>query len=266
MRVKTIQCKSVLTKSNLPEVDYCVNPYIGCLHGCVYCYARFMKRFTGHTEKWGEFADVKINAPEILEKELSRNPQKGTVLLGSVTDAYQPIERKYRITRAILEVLLKHDFPVSVLTKSDLVVRDIDLFKQFSNCEIGLTISVLDEKVAGDFEPHSSSPQKRLGALEMLREEGIETYGFIGPILPELTSLRLIFNALQNKVSFIMAESLNMKCGNRKDIQEVLEKKYPCLLPIYRLGFDREYWDKVGKELGGLSDEFKIPLKGFYRH
>lgn len=266
MRIKTIQCKSILTKSNLPEADYCINPYIGCLHGCVYCYARFMKRFTGHTEKWGEFADVKINAPEILEKELSRNPQKGTVLLGSVTDAYQPIERKYRITRAILEVLLKHDFPISVLTKSDLVVRDIDLFKQFSNCEIGLTISVLDRKVAGNFEPRSSIPQKRLEALEMLCEAGIETYGFVGPILPELTDLRLIFNALQNKVSFIMAESLNMKCGNWKDIQEVLEKKYPRLLPIYRLGFDREYWDKVGEELRKLSGEFKIPLKGFYRH
>ena len=129
-QIKTIQCKSVLTRSRLPEVDYCINPYVGCLHGCIYCYARFMKRFTGHTEKWGKFIDVKINAPEVLEKELSRSPEKGTVLLGSVTDAYQPIERKYKITRAILEILLKHHFPISILTKSDLVVRDIDLLKK----------------------------------------------------------------------------------------------------------------------------------------
>ena len=100
-------------------------------------------------------------------------------MLGNVTDAYQPIERKYGITRAILEILLKHDFPISVLTKSDLVIRDIDLFKQFSNCEIGLTVTALDKKAAKDFEPYSSSPQERLAALEMLSKAGIKTYGFI---------------------------------------------------------------------------------------
>lgn len=94
MKIKTIKCKSVLTESKLPEVGYCINPYIGCFHACVYCYARFMKRFTGHNEKWGEFIDVKINAPEVLEKELLRNPKRGITLLGSVTDAYQPVEKK----------------------------------------------------------------------------------------------------------------------------------------------------------------------------
>ncbi|MCG2686361.1 radical SAM protein, partial [Candidatus Parcubacteria bacterium] len=132
MKTALIQCKTLLTKSRLPEADYCINPYIGCSHECVYCYSRFKKRFTGHTEKWGEFVDIKINAPEVLEKQLSRNPKKGVALLGSVTDAYQPVEKKYKITRAILKVLLKYDFPVSVLTKSDLVTRDVDLFKQFS--------------------------------------------------------------------------------------------------------------------------------------
>ena len=110
MKANTIQCKTLLTKSRLPEVDYCINPYVGCSHGCVYCYSQFIKRFTGHTERWGEFVDVKINASKILEKELLRNPKRGVVLLGSVTDAYQPAERKYKITRDILEVLLRYDF------------------------------------------------------------------------------------------------------------------------------------------------------------
>ena len=266
MEIKTIQCKSVLTKSNLPESEYCLHPYIGCSHCCVYCYARFMRRFTGHSEKWGTFVDVKINAPEILRKELSRKPKKGVALLGSVTDSYQPIENKYEITRAILKVLLEYDFSVSILTKSDLVVRDIDLLKQFSNCEVGLTITTLSRQFAKDFEPCASSPQQRLNTLEKLHNAGIKTYAFVGPVLPNFTDLRLIFTALKGKVDFVMAESLNMKCGNRQDIEKTLEEKYPHLLPVYQSGFDQKYWDEVNEKLKILSNEFKIPLKGFYRH
>ena len=266
MKINVIQCKTLLTKSRLPEADYCINPYIGCLHGCIYCYSRFMKRFTGHLERWGEFVDVKINASEILEKELSRNPKRGIVLLGSVIDAYQPVERKYKITRGILEVLLRYDFPISILTKSDLVIRDIDLLKKFRNCEVGLTITTLDEQVARDFEPRSSSPQKRLKALEILHNSGIKTYGFIGPILPELTDLELICTALQGKVDFIMAESLNMKCGNWENIRSVLGKKYSHLLSLYQSGFGQKYWGEVERTIRELSNRFAMPLKGFYRH
>lgn len=266
MKINTIQCKTLLTKSRLPEVDYCINPYVGCLHGCVYCYSRFMKRFTGHTEKWGEFVDIKINAPEILEKELLRNPKRGVVLLGSVTDAYQLVEKKYKITQAILETLLRYDFPISILTKSDLVTRDVDLLKQFSDCDVGLTVTILDRQTAKDFEPRSSSPQQRLKALEILHNAGIKTYGFVGPILPSFTNLRPIFAVLKGKVDFIMAESLNMKCGNWQDIQNLLERKYPSFLSLYQSRFDQGYWDRVSEELRKLSEEFNIPLKGFYRH
>lgn len=255
-----------MTKSNLPKVDYCINPYVGCLHDCVYCYARFMKRFTNHSEKWGRFLDVKINAPKVLAKELARRPKQGIVLLGSVTDAYQPAEGKYQLTRKILEVLLKHDFPVSILTKSDLITRDIDLLKQFSNCEVGLTITTLDEKVAKDFEPYSSTPQERLKALEVLHDNGITTYAFIGPILPGLTELESIFNILKNKVDFVMAESLNLKCGNVDDIQNLLREKYPELLGKYHKGFNKEYWEMVRQELVKLSQDYEIPLRGFFCH
>lgn len=266
MKINTIQCKTLLTKSRLPEADYCINPYIGCSHACVYCYARFMRRFSGHDESWGHFLDVKINAPEVLARELDRKHKRGVVLLGSVTDAYQPIEQKYRLTRAILEILLQHDFPVSVLTKSNLVVRDLDLFKQFSRCEIGLTLTTTDQKIARNFEPHSPLPQQRIKALEILHQGGIATYVFIGPILPELTDLEAIFTAIQGKVNFVMAESLNMKCGNWPDIQGVLRKKYPHCLALYQSGFDKKYWDKIEKKLKILSRKFGIPLKGFYRH
>lgn len=262
MKINTIQCKTLLTKSRLPEADYCINPYIGCLHGCIYCYTRFMKRFTGHDEPWGHFLDVKINAPEVLAKELARKPKRGMVLLGSVTDAYQPIERKYRITRAILEILLQHDFPVSVLTKSNLVVRDLDLFRQFSQCEVGLTITTTDQRIARYFEPRSSALQQRIEVLNTFHRSGITTYAFIGPILPELTNLEAIFAAIQDKVNFVMAESLNLKCGNWENIRNLLESKYPHLLSLYQSRFSQTYWKQIERELRMLSEKFKIPLKG----
>ena len=265
-RVQEIQCKSIITKSNLPEVDYCINPYIGCSHHCVYCYARFMKRFTGHTEEWGEFLDIKTNAPEVLEKQLSRKFKRGTVLLGSVSDVYQPIEKKYEITRRILQVLLKHDFPISILTKSDLVLRDVDLLKQFSECEVGLTITSLDNNVANNFESGASDPQKRLNALTELKKAGIKTYAFIGPILPEITNFRDIFSELKDKVDYIMAESLNLRCGNKEDVKKIIRIEYPQFVAIYEKGFDKEYWDQIEQEVKRLSKESDILLKGFYRH
>jgi len=225
-----------------------------------------MKRFTGHDEPWGHFLDVKINAPEVLAKELSRKPKRGVVLLGSVTDAYQPVEQKYRITRTILKILLQHDFPVSVLTKSNLVVRDLDLFKQFSQCEVGLTVTTTEQGIARNFEPHSSTPKQRIEALDTLHRSGITTYAFIGPILPELTDLEAIFAAINGKVDFVMAESLNLRCGNWENIQDLLKNKYPHLLSLYQSRFPRTYWTQVEKELRILSEKFKIPLKGFYRH
>lgn len=187
-------------------------------------------------------------------------------LIGSATDAYQPVEQKYRLTRTILEILLQCDFPVSILTKSKLVVRDLDLFKQFSKCEVGLTVTTTDQKIARNFEPYSSAPQQRIEALEILHQSGITTYAFIGPILPKLTNLEAIFVAIQNKVDFIMAESLNLKCGNRQVIQNVLKKRYPDYSLLYQSGFDKKYWDKIEEQLRALSRKFSIPLKGFYRH
>lgn len=187
-------------------------------------------------------------------------------MLSSVTDAYQPIERKYQLTRAILKVLLKYDFPVSILTKSDLVLRDIDLLKQFSHSEVGLTVTTLDEKVSRDFEPAAALPEKRLATLAKLHNNGIKTYAFISPILPGLTDLAVILAAVKGKVDFVMAESLNLKPSVWQNLKIFLAKKYPQLLPKYQAGFSEQYWDEVEKEIKKLSKEFGIPLEGFFRH
>jgi len=183
MKIKEIFAKTILTKTAIPGFDYCINPYIGCGHGCRYCYASFMKRFTGHLEPWGEFIDVKVNAPHLLRKQLKRAKQ-GVVTLSTVTDPYQPIEKKYQLTRKCLEALLEAQFSISLLTRSSLCLRDIDLFKQFKNIDVGLSITTHDEGIKKIFEPHSSSIYSRVETLRALRQEKIQTYAFIGPILP----------------------------------------------------------------------------------
>jgi len=183
MITKEILIKSVLTRTGIEGYDYCINPYVGCAHGCRYCYATFMKRFTGHMEPWGEFVDVKVNAPDVLRRQL-RRAQRGTILIGTVTDPYQPAEKHYRITRGCLEALLERQFPINILTRSPLCVRDVDLFKKFEDLAIGLSVTTDSEKIKKVFEPNSPPIQTRIQALRTLHEEGVRTYVFIGPMLP----------------------------------------------------------------------------------
>jgi len=183
MNIREIQSKTILTKTGIAGYDYCVNPYVGCQHGCRYCYAHFIKRFTGHSDPWGKFVDVKINAPAILEQQL-RRPKEGSVLIGTVTDPYQPLENKYLITRKCLEILRKSPLSLNILTRSPLCLRDIDLFKQIKNIEIGFSITTDREEIKRIFEPNAPSIESRIEALREIHRAGVKTYVFIGPILP----------------------------------------------------------------------------------
>lgn len=267
--MNSVRCKTILIKSKLPKVDYCFNTYIGCTHSCKYCYAEFMKRFTGHMDdEWGKFIDYKENAIDVLEKEIKKIEKGKWVLLGSVTDAYQPVEKKTRLTRRSLEVFLRNQIPVSLLTKSDLVTRDIDLFSQFKNCEVGISCGIIDEKAAAVLEPHASSPCQRLAALKKLKKAGIKTYLFLGPIIPHLTNIDSIFSAAGNDVDFIMAEALNLKCGNPKQLKSTLlalagEKKSD---EIYKSCRSREYWLNAENKFNNLCAVYKIENRGFFKH
>lgn len=181
--ISTKSVKTVLSRTGIPGTDYCLNPYIGCAHACRYCYASFMKRYTGHAEPWGGFVDIKENAPQLLEREL-RRARRGRVMVSSVTDPYQPVEARQRLTRRCLEALLRHGFPVEILTKSPLVARDIDLFRQFGDIEVGITLTTDSERIRKAFEPHAPPIGARLRALRELYEAGVRTYVFIGPLLP----------------------------------------------------------------------------------
>jgi DNA repair photolyase len=206
LSVREIPAKTVLTKTAISSFDYCINPYVGCGHGCQYCYASFMKRFTGHLEPWGSFVDVKVNAPSVLKKQLKR-ARRGWVFLSSVTDPYQPLERTYGMTRGCLEALLECQFPVNLLTRSPLCLRDLDLFKQFDELTVGFSIGTHDEKIRKIFEPHSPSIQSRIEALRTLRGQGIPTYAFVGPMLP--LDPRKIVTMLDGAVEEVLIDRMN---------------------------------------------------------
>jgi len=261
MSINEVSCKGVLTKSNLPEVDYCINPYIGCMHKCVYCYASFMRRFTGHKDqKWGSFLDIKVNAAEVLGRQRFSKKKKGTILIGSVTDAYQAIERKCGLTRKILEILVDQGFSISILTKSSLVTRDIDLFKRMEDIEVGMTITSLDDRASRIFEAGASLPRERIEALAFLKKSGIKTYAFIGPILPGVTDLRKILEELEGKVDFVMFESLNLNKANQVETAAAFAELQ---LDCPDDSFD---WGEVEEVARIISSELSIPVKGFYRH
>lgn len=209
MITREITARSILSKSQVH--DYVVNPYVGCGHGCRYCYAAFMKRFTGHREPWGEFVDIKVNAPELLAKEIGRK-QRGRVWVSGVCDPYQAAERKYGLTRRCLEVLLEHQWPVSVQTKSALVLRDIEILEKFDDVEVGFSVTTADEKIRKLFEPGASSIRERIRALDALHAAGIRTYAMIAPILPGAEGL---IGKLPGKVDHILIDRLNYAYANR---------------------------------------------------
>ncbi len=154
MIVKEINVKEIMSKSNLPVSDYSVNPYVGCMHACKYCYASFMKRFTNHKEPWGEFVDVEYWEP-IKNKEKYNGKE---AFFSGVTDPYQPLEAKYKRTRQILEELEGADIKISISTKSDLILRDMDLFKKFNNVRISWSINTeASRKLCQFFPAHTDS-------------------------------------------------------------------------------------------------------------
>jgi len=180
--VREIEAKSILNPSKV--YDYCVNPYTGCEVGCIYCYAAlFMRRYSGHSEPWGEFVDVKVNAPALLAKQIVK-ARRGTIWFASVCDPYQPLEERYALTRRSLEVLAGRDFPVVIQTKSARVRNDLDVIRRIPGVEVGFTITTEDETIARMFERRASPVGERIDALREFRAAGVSTFAMAGPLLP----------------------------------------------------------------------------------
>ena len=209
MRIREITAKSVLSKSQM--YDYALNPYVGCTHACVYCYARFMKRFTGHREMWGDFLDVKINAPELLREEV-RKKRLGRVWVSGVCDPYQPAEKRYGLTKRCLEILIENGWGVSAQTKSSLVLRDLEIFKRSRESEVCITVTTADEAIRRIFEPGAPPIAERVKALRTIHSEGVTTIAMIAPVLPGAEGL---VDMLKGCVDHVLVDRLNYHYADR---------------------------------------------------
>ena len=267
MIIREIESKSILSKTGIPIADYVINPYVGCTHSCRFCYACFMKRFTGHSEKWGEFLDIKVNAPDLIPLKSSKYEGK-YIFLSSVTDPYLPLEKKYKLTRRIIEKLIPLKPVLGILTKSDLILRDIDLIKQFAESEVGFSFSTLDEEIRKKVEPSASPIKNRINALKEFHEAGIKTYVFISPILPYLTDWEDIIQKTRDYADYFMFENLNVTGTVWGNIKRFLEEKYPELTSKYReIYFEgNQYWEMVEEEIIQYCKNEKMECRMYFHH
>lgn len=251
LEIKEIQTKSILSKSNLPIGDYSANPYTGCTFACKYCYACFMKRFSNHPEEWGEFIDVKYweplkNTQKYANKEL---------FIGSVTDPYNPQERTYQRTRALLEELKNSGIKLNIATKSDLILRDLELIKSFKNPRVSFSINTLDEDFRKDMD-RAVPIKRRLEAMRVLYNEGITTTCFISPIFPQITDVESIIDEVLGHCHFIWLENLNLRGSYKPTIMEYIHTKHPQLLSLYQEIYTQgkmDYWQWLDSKLKAFA-------------
>ncbi len=264
MKIKDITVNDYLTKSNLPASDYVINPYVGCSHGCKYCYASFMKRFTGHKENWGDFVDIKRCSKKINLRKIS----KKSVFLSSVTDCYNELEGKYLITREILKQLVDSDCYLSISTKSSLILRDIDLLKQIKNLTVSMSINTLNEKFKNDMD-NASSIKERLNTLKELHKNGIYTVLFMSPIFPYITKWKEIIEISKEYVDEYWFENLNLRGSYKTDILDYIKENYNEVYPKYIEIYNNKknkYWETLADEINSYCEENNIKYVNYFYH
>jgi DNA repair photolyase len=237
LRITEIICKSALTPSKIQGIDYALNPYLGCSHRCIYCYATYLGRWHHPGEPWGSFVDARLNVADRLAAQLRRT-DSGSIHLGTATDPYQPLERRYGLTRACLERLVFFGGEVSILTKSDLVLRDRALLSGLENCHVGLTVTSTDAAVTRTFEPGAPVPERRLKALRELKAAGVHTHAFAGPLLPgvgdgEAEIKRLFESLVEAGVEYAYVDATNLSYSLWEQVRGFVTRHSPELLPVF---------------------------------
>ena len=289
--VNEIQAKSILNKHKKRDDwfldDYSLNPYSGCSFNCIYCYIRGSK----YGENMAKTFSVKTNAPELLEKQLSRRAKKGEygiIALSSATEPYMPIEEKLKLTRRLLKIILKHRFPVEIATKSKLILRDLDILKEIDKNAIlpadlkpklkhgtiiSFSVSTLDERLAKILEPGTPKPIERLETMKKCKEEGFFTGVCFIPVLPFLSDSeeeieKTIRTVKEHGADFIFVGGLTLFGKGLTDCKTLyykfLEKHYPNLVPkykrLYRIFFapSKEYQKELEKRSKRLCEKYGI--------
>ena len=259
--VKETEVKTVMTKSSLPVGGYSVNPYVGCPHACRYCYASFMKRFTGHTEDWGTFLDVKRWKP-------IENPKKYAhqrVVIGSVTDGYNPLEAEFGRTRAVLEELRGSGADILICTKSDLVLRDLDMLLEMDKIgtvTVSWSVNTLDEDFKDDMDD-AVSIERRIAAMKTAYDAGLRTVCFVSPVFPALTDFEAIFARVKNQCDLFWLENLNLRGGFKKTILDYIAEKHADLVPLYDEIYnnhDRRYFEGLEEKARAMAEKNGSPF------
>ena len=260
--VKETEVKTVMTKSSLPVGGYSVNPYVGCPHACRYCYASFMKRFTGHTEDWGTFLDVKRWKP-------IENPKKYAhqrVVIGSVTDGYNPLEAEFGRTRAVLEELRGSGADILICTKSDLVLRDLDLLLEMDKIgtvTVSWSVNTIDEDFRRDMDD-AASIERRIAAMKTAYDAGLRTVCFVSPVFPALTDFEAIFARVKNQCDLFWLENLNLRGGFKKTILDYIAEKHADLVPLYDEIYnnpDRRYFEGLEEKARAMAEKKRLAVR-----
>lgn len=257
--IRDIDVQSVMTRSSLPVGGYSVNPYVGCPHACKYCYASFMKRFTGHTEPWGSFLDVKHWKPV-------GNPHRfdgQRIVIGSVTDGYNPFEEQFRRTRHLLEELRGTTAEIMICTKSDLVLRDLDLLREFPRMTVSWSVNTLDETFRADMD-RAVSIERRLEAMQRVYEAGIRTVCFVSPIFPGITDPKAIIERVRGFADLVWLENLNLRGQFKATILAYIREKHPELVPLYEEIYNRrrtDYWQALEQEMAAYAAANGLPYR-----
>lgn len=272
MKIQEVEAKSVLVASKLPDADYVANPYIGCQFACVYCYASFMGRFVDEpVANWGDYVYVKVNAPSVVRRQLQRwssRRRHASLLLSSVTDPYHGVEARYRLTRDILTILAEEAYPgtVSVLTKSPMVLRDVDVLGRMPDAEVGMTVTTTDDRISRFLEVRAPTSSRRLATLAELAARGIRTYAFVGPLLPHFRYqpqwLDDLFRALADSgVRSVYVEHLNLRPYIRGRLWATLAHERPEIQAVYREASTSEHRAALDTIVTELLARYRLPLR-----
>lgn len=271
-QIKEIKAKSIINHTQVPSADYVINPYTGCQFACMYCFASFMGRFVGESnQNWGNYVYVKTNAVELMEKDIQRLMKKNPhprVVLSTVTDPYQGVEKKYRLTRGILEVFAKNHYQgrVGILTKSPMILDDIALLKQIPNLEVGLSITTTDDQLSRFLEVKAPLASARLRTLKKLNEAGIKTYVFVGPLLPHMKlkpeAIDLLFSEIKKAgTDDIKIEYLNLPNHVKPRLNNVLKTETKEIQKIYKASQLKKYREEIEPLIRKSIKEHHLKLK-----
>ncbi len=260
--IETI-AKSALSPSKLPGLDYSLNPYIGCAHGCVYCYAASTLNDRDLAFRWGDTIFVKTNIIELLEHEV-KTKKRGIVGVSTVTDPYQPPEALYKLTRNSLIILKNSGFKISIQTKSSLVLRDKDIIEP-KIFDVGVTITTMDPHIAKILEPMTPPPIARVKVLREFADLGVETWIFLGPLIPTINddtyNIEQIIKVAKETNSYILYDKLNIRKYVSEILSPILEKNWPGTSK-YIINLSRspnnEYWIKRYRVIETLCKKFGV--------